>query len=241
MKEIFLSIIIPVFNEEKRIENTILEIQKYLKNNLKNNFCEIFVVNDGSIDKTEEVLLNLQKSFSNLFYLNFPKNVGKGCAVKAGMLLTEGKYKLFMDADNSVKINNLEFFLQEIEKGFDIVVASIFLPESKIIHKNTFVSFYKKILGKISRIFVRTFFLKNISDTQRGFKLFTKKAAEKTFKKQTIKRFAFDIEILLIAEKLNFKIKEIPVIWENSLDSRVKLKDYFSALYDLLKIFFNMV
>lgn len=238
MQEIFLSIIIPIFNEEKRIMKTVLEIQKYFQDNFKEMSIEIIAVNDGSTDNTQEILENLQKNFSNFYIVNLGRNFGKGYAVKMGMNLAVGKYHLFLDADHSVKINNFKIFFQEINNGYEVVIASIYLKNSKIIFKQ---KKYKNILGKISRLFIRTFLLKDICDTQRGFKLFTRKASREIFKKQKTEKFIFDVEILLLAKKLDFKIKEISVEWENFGDSKVKLKDYFFALFDLLKIFWNLL
>ena len=231
-----ISIVIPVFNEEKRIENTILEIIRYL-NRQKYDY-EIVIVDDGSTDNTRRVLQKLKENYQKIYLAHSIKNYGKGHAVKMGMNITTGELKLFMDADHSVKIDNLEKFIREIKNGCDIVIASIYLPGSKIISQ---IVWYKNILGKASRFFIKKFFLKNISDTQRGFKLFTREVAGEIFKRQTIDRFAFDIEIILIAERLKFKVKEIPVVWDNPFDSRVKLKDYFWALLDLGRAVWSII
>lgn len=223
-----LSIIIPAYNEASRIEATLRAIQTYLKD----TSYELIVVDDGSQDATVAVL----EKFPNIKLIKNEKNRGKGYSVKRGMLAASGEYKLFMDADHSVKINNLEKFLNEARSGADIVIASIEMPGSTIRDNN---HGYRRIFGKWSKWLIRAVATPGIYDTQRGFKLFTAHSADIIFPKLTIDRWGFDIEILVIAQKNNLKIKEVAVDWMNSRTSSVRFISYVDTFFELLKIKMN--
>lgn len=235
MAEIHLSVIIPAYNEEKRLPKTLEEIDKYLKR--QNYSYEIIVVSDGSTDRTCEVVENLKSKIANLRLICEKINRGKGYGVKIGMLNAKGKYRLFTDADNSTPIEQVEKIWPEFEKDFDIVIGSrdikgaILDPPQNLFRR--FVGEGFKLLRKI------IVGLWEIEDSQCGFKCFTQRAAENIFPKCKIDRFAFDPEILLIGKKLGYKIKEIPVYWKNDPASKVKLKSMMKMALDLIKIRFN--
>ncbi|MCX7589802.1 MAG: glycosyltransferase family 2 protein, partial [Patescibacteria group bacterium] len=233
-EQIFLSIIIPAYNEEHRITQTLLDIDKKLKN--KNWTYEILVINDGSNDKTSEVVNNLISKIKELKLIDNKENHGKGYVVKQGMLQARGKYCLFMDADNSTTIDQFDNFLPWFEKDYDIVIGSIEIEGAKI---NEQAGFYRRFLGHFGKLLIRLFLGLKIYDTQRGFKAFANYAIKPIFERQTIMRWGFDFEILYIANKLGYKIKEVPVIWNNSADSKVKPSAYISVLLELLKVRWN--
>jgi len=243
MKKPYLSVIIPAYNEEKRISFTLLDIDKYLS---KENYdYEIIVVSDGSADKTVEKVKELQRKIKNLRVIGNKKNHGKGYVVKQGMLEAKGNYRLFMDADNSTTIDHLDKFLPFTsprlagQERYDVVIGSIEIKGSKV-HEGA--AWYRRLLGKYSKYIIRIISgLWKIHDTQRGFKLFTAEAAEKIFPKQTIMRWGFDIEILVIAKKMKFKIKELPVDWKNPGESKVSLMSYVKTFQELLKIKRNLI
>lgn len=237
MKKPYLSVIIPAYNEEKRISATLLDIGKYLA---KQKYpYEIVVVSDGSTDKTADVVRELQKKVENLRVIDNKKNCGKGCVVKQGMLKAKGEYRLFMDADNSTTINHLDKFWPFIKKECDVVIGSIEVKGAKI---KEGAAWYRRMLGKYSKYVIRILAgLWQIKDSQRGFKLFTEKAAKKIFFKQTIMRWGFDIEILILAKKMGFKIKEVAVFWSNPGESKVTLKSYIRTFGELLKIKWNLM
>lgn len=229
-----ISIIIPAYNEELRIGETLKIISDYLS---KKDFdYEVLVINDGSKDKT----ISIASSYSNLFkdfrIIDNGINKGKGFSVRNGMFQAKGDLKLFADADNSVDISNLDRFIDYINEGYDIVVGSIEIKGSS--HKDN-NQWYRRILGKLSKILIRITTTPGIYDTQRGFKLFTKESAEKVFEKQTIDRFGFDIEDIVIAQKAGFRIKEVPVEWNNKEFSSVGLNSYFKTLSELFIINLN--
>lgn len=236
MKKPYLSVIIPAYNEEKRISATLLDIHKYL---FKQDYdYEIIVVSDGSTDNTVKVARGL-KEVENLRVIDNTKNNGKGYVVKQGMLEAKGEYKLFMDADNSTTINHLDKFWPYIQEGYDVVIGSIEIKGAKI-HEEA--AWYRRLLGKYAKYIIRIVAgLWEIKDSQRGFKLFTAKAAEKIFPKQTIMRWGFDIEILVLAKKMGFRIKEVPVNWRNPGESKVTLKSYIRTFGELLKIKKNLL
>jgi dolichyl-phosphate beta-glucosyltransferase len=232
--KIFLSIIIPAYNEENRITATLEDINQKLQN--KNWNYEILVVNDGSKDKTAEVVNNLIPKIKGLKLIDNKENHGKGFVVRQGMLEAKGDYRLFMDADNSVTIDQFDNFLPYFKEGYDIVIGSIEVSGAKV---NEHAGLHRRILGHISKLIIRFVLGINIKDTQRGFKAFSHYTVEPIFSRQTIWRWGFDFEILYIALKLGFKIKEVPVIWNNPGESKVKLSGYISTFRELLKVRLN--
>jgi glycosyltransferase involved in cell wall biosynthesis len=237
MNEIYLSVIIPAYNEEKRLPQTLKEIDEYLRN--QNFDYEIIVVSDGSKDRTCEVVEGLKSEIKNLNLICEKINRGKGYGVKIGMLNTKGRYRLFTDSDNSTPISEIEKFWPEFEKGADIVIASRDLKGAILDPPQTlFRRFVGEVFKYLRKIIVG---LWEIEDSQCGFKCFKGEVAEKIFPKCKIQRFAFDPEVLLIAKKMGFKIKEVPVYWKNDLRSKVKFKSMVKMLIDLFKIRINLL
>ena len=236
--EVYLSVIIPAYNEEMRLPKTLEEIDKYLK---KQNYdYEIMVVNDGSKDKTVEVAKSLIPKIKNLKVTGYEKNRGKGYAVRFGMIEAKGDFRLFTDADNSTSIDHLEKIWPEFKKGFDIIIGSRDIKGAVLDPPQPWIR--KLILGEGFRLYRKIILgLWGIEDTQCGFKCFTKKATEKIFPKCRIDRFAFDPEILVIAKKLGSEIKEIPVYWKNDPESKVKFKSIFKMALDVIKIRLNSI
>ncbi|MCX6738175.1 MAG: glycosyltransferase family 2 protein, partial [Candidatus Parcubacteria bacterium] len=202
-----LSVIFPAYNEENRIPKTIRLASEYLKR--QSYDYEILVVNDGSKDRTAEIIRNMESEIPKLRLIDNEKNKGKGGVVKQGMLEARGEYRLFSDSDNSTSIDQVEKMWPFFEKGFDVVIGSrdikgaILNPPQPWIRKVIFGDSFKYI-----RMFIIG--LWNIQDTQCGFKCFTNKAAEDIFSKAKIDGFVFDVECLMLAKRLGYKIKEIP-------------------------------
>ncbi len=229
-----ISVVIPTFNEEKRISKTLESINRYsLKTNL---IKEVILVDDGSRDNTVSVVANMPNIQFPLRILKNQKNMGKGFSVKRGMLEATGDAILFMDADGSVSIENLDKFTKEM-KNADVVIASIEVGGAKVVRDDNF--FMRRFLGKMAKWLIKVVVLPGIYDSQRGFKLFSKKARDIIFPKQTINRWGFDIEILLIAKKTGFKIEELPIIWDNPRSDSVKIRSYLVSLYELFLIKIN--
>jgi dolichyl-phosphate beta-glucosyltransferase len=233
-----LSVIIPAYNEERRLPKTLTAIDKYLRNQ-KYDY-EILMVNDGSKDKTVEVANSLLPKIKNLKVTGYKKNKGKGYAVNFGMLEAKGNYRLFTDADNSTSIDQIEKVWPELQKGFDIIIGSRDIKGAILDPPQPWIR--KILLGESFKLYRKIVIgLWGIEDTQCGFKCFLGEAADKIFKKCLINRFAFDPEILVIAKKLGYKIKEIPVCWKNDLESKVKFKSIFKIALDLIKIRGNLI
>lgn len=222
-----LSIIIPAYNEEKVILSTVNDIVSTLNKNRKKCNYEIIVIDDGSIDNTAKLIKDIQ--INNVKLIQFLKNKGKGAAVKKGMLSANGEFCLYTDADNATPVNNLLHFEKYIN-SYDVIIGSRVLPESTIIKKQPL---YRIIIGRVGNFLIRKILKINYFDTQCGFKLFTKKAVKKVFPKVHSSGWAFDFEVLKIAEEYGFKIKELPVTWKNNPDSKIKLVDYLKILKDL--------
>lgn len=230
--EVFLSVIIPAYNEEKRLPPTLERISAYLK--AKGFTYEILVVDDGSRDRTAQVAEKYKLKEPQVKVLKNPKNMGKGYAVRHGMLKGKGKYLLFTDSDLSTPIEEFDAFLPQLEKGYDVVIGSRALKESVI---KVSQPWYRVFMGKTFNLIVRLMFWTRIKDTQCGFKCFTRQAAREVFTRQTVWGFGFDVEVLFIARKLGYKICEYPVEWTNSPDTRVHaLKDSVKMFWELLKI-----
>lgn len=231
-----LSVIIPAYNEAERIKNTLKSLSDYFKKQPYD--YEILVVNDGSKDETAEVVKSLGGEIPFLRLIDNKKNRGKGAAVRQGMLEAKGDFRLFIDADNAISIEQIENFWPWLDKGYDVIIGSIEVPGAKIEEK---AGWYRRILGKLSKLLIRFLAIWEIHDTQRAFKLFPAKVAEDIFSRQTVERWGFDIEVLVIAKKLGYKIKELPVTWINPAGSKVTLKSYFNTFKELLKIKYNSI
>ncbi|MEK7087329.1 MAG: dolichyl-phosphate beta-glucosyltransferase, partial [Patescibacteria group bacterium] len=220
-------------NEENRIKGTLEAVYNYF---LRQNYSwEVIVVSDGSKDRTVEVVSEFISNKPEISLIANTQNHGKGYVVRQGMLQAQGDFRLFTDADNSTSIEQIEKILPYlINKEYDIVIGSIEVLGAQI---NEQAQWYRRALGKYSKYIIRIVAgLWDIHDTQRGFKCFTAASANNIFSITKIDRFGFDIEALALAKKMGYKIKEIPVVWNNPGDSKVSLKSYFEVLRDLFKI-----
>lgn len=225
-----LSIIIPAYNEERRIGRTLEKIISFLDS--KKYKYEIIVVDDGSKDRTREVV----KRFRRVKLNEKRRNRGKGYSVRQGMIAAEGDYLLFSDADLSTPIEEIEKMMRLIN-AYDVVIGSRTIKGADVQVKQPF---YREYMGKIFNLFVQVLAIKGIKDTQCGFKLFTRRAAKKIFPKQRIKGFGFDVEILYIAKKKGFRIEQVPVIWRNDENTKVSaFRDSSDMFFDLLRIRLN--
>ncbi|MEK7506536.1 MAG: dolichyl-phosphate beta-glucosyltransferase [Patescibacteria group bacterium] len=232
-----LSVIIPAYNEEKRIGGTILAIGQYLA---KQGYdYEIIVVNNHSQDRTAEIAKSFQSQYPGLRVIDEPRP-GKGYAVTTGMLVAQGDYRLFTDADNSTSIDHLEKFLPYFEQSYQVVIGSLAVKGAKILQGGG-EPLWRVIMGKLGNKWIQIFAVWGISDTQRGFKIFTAEAAQKIFPRLTIFGWGFDVEALAIAQMFGYKIKELPVTWSNDPDSKVNVWAYPQVLLQTLKVRYNLL
>lgn len=231
----YLSVIIPAYNEEKRIAKTLLAVDSFLRQ--QNYESEILVISDGSKDRTADLARSLQAQAKNFRVIDEKVNHGKGWAVKRGMLEAKGEIRLFMDADNSTTIDQITNFLPYFKDGYEVVIGSRRAVGAVIAVKQPWI---RDFLGGIFRFIVHLFIPLGVTDSQAGFKAFRQQAAEAIFKKQTIFRWAFDVEVLAIARKLGFKIKEVPIHWVNDTESHVKISGMIKMLWEVFKVRLNL-
>jgi len=232
-KKIYLSVIIPAYNEEKIIENSLSIILKFLD---KRSFkWEIIVVDDGSSDKTKSLVKTFSKN--NVRLVSLLSNKGKGAALREGVKYANGEFVIYTDADLSVPIKYINTFLRFLESGFDVVIGSRRVKGSNIkIHQ----PIVREVMGRFYTFLTKVITLNNISDFTCGFKGFRRSASKKIFKNSKIDRWAYDSEILFLAKKYNYTISQVPVEWLNREDSRVRLGlVVFESFKDLLSVRFN--
>ncbi|MCK4927512.1 MAG: glycosyltransferase [Candidatus Aenigmarchaeota archaeon] len=226
-----ISVIIPIYRDEKRLKNNLPKIRKYLENNFKK--FEIIIALDPPAGNTEKTAKNI---FKNIKIIKNKKRMGKGYSIKEGMLKAVYSPVLFIDIDLSTPVEEIEILLPYL-KNNHVIIGSRNMQESKIKERQPFL---RSALGNIYPYLVRLLVIKDIRDTQCGFKLFRKDILKPVFSLQRIGGFAFDSEILLIAKKRGYKIKEVPVEWSNSKDSRLNIfKDSLRMAVDVIKIFTN--
>lgn len=228
----FLSIIVPVYNEEKRLTRGITKILRFIDEQTFR--IELIVVSDGSTDATVKLLKKLNHPGFRL--ISYEKNQGKGYAVREGIKNARGDFQLFMDVDLSTPIEEFQKFLPHV-KTFDVVIGSRRAKDSVIlVHQPILREWMGSAFTFLSSVLLGV----KISDFTCGFKCFSKKAAEKLFSLQCLNGWGFDSEIIFLAQKRGFVIKEVPVTWSNDSLTRVILvKDVFLSFIDLIKIRVN--
>ncbi len=239
INDIFLSVIVPAFNEERRIGDTLYAIKDYLET--RDWRSEVLVIDDGSKDLTAEVVRVINhygkeiKSHSEIRLVLIPENKGKGYAISQGILQSSGQYILFTDADLSSPIEESEKLIKTALIGdFDLVLGSRKLPGAIV--SNTLK---RSVMSDVFSFIVRIFLIKGIYDTQCGFKLYKGISGKQLAKLQKVYDYTFDVEHLYIAQKTGLKIKEVPVIWIYRPGSKVHpFKDSVRMLLNLVRIRF---
>lgn len=227
-----LSVIIPAYNEEARITETLKNVDSFLE---KQSFdYEIIVVVNNSHDKTYDIVKQLEATtVQKATAMNLPEG-GKGNAVKRGILeKASGDIVMFMDADNATPISEIEKFIPFFNDGYDVVIGSRYTNPDLVKHKQPL---YRVILSRMSNVLIQLLAVPGIKDTQLGFKAFTSKSAKDIFSRVTVLGWGFDMEVLTIARDRGYKIKEVGVSWTEHGGSHVPLKAYIQSFIDLLHI-----
>jgi dolichyl-phosphate beta-glucosyltransferase len=231
----FLSVIIPAYNEESRLPNTLEAVTAYL---IKQNYTwEVAVVDDGSEDRTADAVRQAMVLDARVKLLQYGRNRGKGYAVRYGMTHTLGHYRLFMDADNSTTIDHFAKFRLLFDQGYDVVIGSRDVKGADIaVHQAK----WKEMLGNLGNLWIQLWAVPGVKDTQAGFKVFTARATEDVFPYLTVDRWGFDVEALAVARLRGYKISEQPIRWVNDPNSKVSTKAYFEVLREVVQVRLNM-
>lgn len=214
-----LSVIIPAYNESERLPATLESAGDWLDAHLPGNY-EIVVIDDGSNDATSKVVMTWMEKNSNIHLLQQEFNQGKGAAVRRGMLEASGDIRIFMDADHSTHVSEVEKVFTALDQGADVVIASRQHPDSNI---EAHQSWLREHMGKGFNLILRSIIGLPMEDTQCGFKAFTAEASRRIFAEAKLDGFSFDVEAIYLAVKLGYRIAEIPVKWANEPNSKVRL------------------
>ena len=231
MSQPYLSIIIPAYNEAERIPKTLIEMDRVLA--AADYSYEILVINDGSSDGTADIVSKMVPVMKNLKLVDLKVNVGKGGAVRHGMLVARGQVRIFTDADNSTSIDQFGKMIPYFKEGYAVVIGSRAVPGAKLDPPEPF---YRQVIGKALNLVVQALLLPGLWDTQCGFKAFTAEAAEKVFRLSRITGWGFDVEALALSVNLGYKIKEMPVVWVDDARSHVRFSAGLQFLRDAIKI-----
>lgn len=226
----YLSVVIPAYNEGKTLANTLIDIDRHLS--ISDFSSEIIVVDNNSTDSTREIAERMSSLIKNLKVIEC-RIRGKAAAVKTGMLSAKGKIRIFMDADNSTSIDQFFKMISYFSEGYQVVIGSRDVEGAKLVPPQPW---YRRIAGNIGNIVIQILLLPGIWDTQCGFKAFTAEVVERVFPLMKIRHWGFDAEVLSLAKKMGYKIKEVPVVWVNKSFSRVKATTYLEVLWEVVKI-----
>jgi len=231
-----LTIIIPVYNEEKRLRISFNEIDAYVQEYPHMDVSFVFV-DDGSTDATRSLLEQYSANRSHISVLGYEVNQGKGSAVRKGMLETKGEYKLMVDADMSTSLSEISKIIPYMKQGIPIIVGTRKEHGAKLLKKQPW---YRQGMGDIYGIVARLVTGVKIKDFGCGFKAFSDDAAQRIFKHTIINRWTFDTEVLFLARKNNIAYKEVGVNWKNDEDTRVDVvRDAIQSLYDVIRMYIH--
>jgi glycosyltransferase involved in cell wall biosynthesis len=232
MSRSLLSIVIPAFNEEDRLERCLRELHSYFQT--REWPAELVVVDDGSTDSTADVAGRTARAVPGmqLQLLRNSQNAGKGYSVRRGLLAARGEHTLITDVDLSTPIEEFEKLYQALaDKQAQIAIGSRDLPESDVrVHQSNL----RERSGKVFNLLVRGLLRLPFRDTQCGFKIFQTDVSRSLFERQAVNRYSFDVEILLMAREAGLRTVEVPVVWRHDRGSRVRfLRDGLKMILDL--------
>ncbi len=228
-----LSVIIPALNEEKRLPVTLASAIGYLGN--QDYESEVIVVDDGSTDGTAALVRDWDAGTTSLRVAAHEdgRNHGKGATVRRGFALASGEYRLFMDADNSTTIDQIEGFWPHFEDGFDAVIGSRDVADANVVVHQ---SWQKELGGKIGNMVIQMLAAPGIKDTQAGFKMFTGACLDDLLPYLQIDRWGFDVELIAAARHRGYQVKEAPIRWINNPDSKVPPNAYLEVMGEVWKV-----
>ena len=232
--DLYLSVVVPAYNEAGRLPGTLRRFQEYLS--AKPFSYEIIVVLDGPTDPTREVLEGMGSEIRCLRILDRNVNRGKGYTVREGLLQASGRVRLFSDADNSTDIAHFDKMRPLLDAGYELVICSRDSKDAPGARQAVPQARCKRLIGDLGNLLVQLLVARGIWDTQCGFKAFRDYAAEQIFSRTVIDGWAFDIEALALARRLDYKIGIVPAYWINDPRSHVKLWSYLEVLLDTVRI-----
>jgi len=231
------SIVIPAYNESGRLRPTLDKLLAYADH--EHWDMEILVVNDGSRDNTAGIVREYASAHPQVVLVENPGNRGKGYSVRNGMLHARGDICLFTDADLSSPIGEAQKLFDAIGAGADIAIGSRWLRADLQTERQPL---YRQLFGRIFNLVLRMFLGLNFADTQCGFKALRRAAAQRIFPLQQIERWGFDPEILFLARRLGFSVKEVPVVWAHSEGTRLSpFRDGVRMFGEVLRIRWNSI
>lgn len=238
MTKYYLSLIIPAYNEEKKIERDIRKAFAYFKQ--KKFKGEVIVSTDGVTDNTNKIVKNLQKDFPHLILLAKKKKIGKGAAIKQGVLKASGKFIMFADAGLCVPFEFIAIGIKKLELGYDLALGNRADKSTVIKNKQPF---YRSIGSKVFSLLVKYILgvPYHIKDTQCGFKIYQHAIAKILFKDLKTNTMMFDLELILRAKRNNFKIAVFPIEWSNDPDTKFNpVNGSFKILEEIYNIKFRL-
>lgn len=231
-----LSIIMPAFNEDRRLGLALDQLKRHFESSPM--AVEIIIVDDGSTDDTVGVARAFDSGPLTIRLIRNRVNRGKGYSVRRGMRKAAGQMMLMTDTDQSTPISELAKVVRHLDDGYDVVIGSRDLAESQIAQRQPH---YRHGMGLLMRGLRRRLMLRDIKDTQCGFKLFSRTAAKDIFRRVREDGFAFDCEALLLARQMGYRIKEVGVVWCNDPDSRVRpVRDSIRMVIGLVRILWRL-
>ncbi|HUG64305.1 MAG TPA: dolichyl-phosphate beta-glucosyltransferase [Gaiellaceae bacterium] len=232
-----LCIVVPVYNEERRLPVLLRSLHQDADDVAGRAglvLAEVIVVDDGSTDGTADLLAAADDLGGRFSFERFPENRGKGAAVRAGMLRATSDVALMTDVDLSTPLEELVGLAAEVERGVDVCIASRALRGSEIVVRQPL---HRELMGKAFNVIVRTLTRIPWKDTQCGFKLFRLSSSRRLFELQRVDGFAFDMELLVLARRLDLRVAEVPVRWIDNPDTRVGLVTSSAMMaFDALRI-----
>jgi dolichyl-phosphate beta-glucosyltransferase len=238
-ESIYLSIIIPAYNEERRIEKTVQRFDAYLRE--QSYSYELLVVVDAATDGTADIVRKLEPVIPHLRLLQRDVNFGKGGSVVQGMKEAVGEIRLFADADNSTDISHFETMKPLFDAGYDVVITSRHPWDAAGASQAISQPWYKRMLGIAGNLFIQLVAVRGVWDTQNGFKAFRASAAKNIFPRLTIFGWGFDIEIVALARALNLRLGIVPAHWINDEETHVTLINYFGVLWETILVRRNLL
>ncbi len=229
----FLSIIIPAYNEERRLGESLKQVAAFVA--AQDYAIEVIIVNNNSTDATPQIARAFAEAHPYARVLDEPRQ-GKGAAVRTGMMAAQGKYLFACDADFSMPAEEIAKFMPPALSGYDIAIASREAPGARRIGE----PYYRHLMGRVFNFIVRLIAVPRIQDTQCGFKCFRREVARDIFPRQTISGWGFDVEILFIALRRGYTVVEVPITWYYRTQSRVHpLRDSITMLTEVLRVRWN--